>query len=36
MGLHHLRHKATIIPQDPVLFSGNVRSNVDPFDEHTD
>lgn len=36
LGLHALRSKLTIIPQDPVLFVGNIRSNLDPFDEHTD
>jgi len=28
--------KLAIINQDPVLFSGNVRSNLDPFNKHTD
>jgi len=36
IGLHELRKKITIIPQDPVLFTGDVRSNVDPFNEYTD
>ncbi|XP_058061275.1 multidrug resistance-associated protein 1-like [Anopheles bellator] len=36
MGLHQLRSRLTIIPQDPVLFSGTLRANVDPFKSYSD
>ncbi|XP_055592513.1 multidrug resistance-associated protein 1-like isoform X3 [Uranotaenia lowii] len=36
LGLHALRSRLTIIPQDPVLFSGTLRINLDPFNVHSD
>ena len=36
VGLHCLRNRLTIIPQDPVLFSGTLRLNLDPFDKYSD
>jgi len=36
-GLHDVRGRAlSIIPQEPTLFSGTIRNNLDPFSEYTD
>ncbi|KAG8809644.1 hypothetical protein FRC17_003352, partial [Serendipita sp. 399] len=36
IGLYDLRSRVTFIQQDSVLFSGTIRENLDPFNEHTD
>ncbi|KAF8598170.1 ABC transporter [Ceratobasidium sp. AG-I] len=36
IGLHTLRNAMAIIPQDPLLFSGTLRSNLDPFGIYDD
>lgn len=36
VNLNKLRSSMAIIPQEPVMFGGTVRSNLDPFNEHSD
>ena len=36
IGVHDLRKKLSIIPQEAVLFNATMRKNLDPFDEHSD
>ena len=36
VGLHDLRSRITIIPQDPVIFVGTIRENLDPFQKYSD
>jgi ABC-type multidrug transport system fused ATPase/permease subunit len=36
IGLRDLRESITIVPQDPTLFTGTIRTNLDPFDLYTD
>ncbi|XP_024639968.1 ABC transporter C family member 3 [Medicago truncatula] len=36
IGLHDLRSRLSIVPQDPTMLEGTVRSNLDPLEEYTD
>ncbi|OQV17365.1 Canalicular multispecific organic anion transporter 2 [Hypsibius exemplaris] len=36
LGLHDVRSRITILPQEPVLFSGSLRMNLDPFERYSE
>ena len=36
LGLHDLRSRLSIIPQDPTMLEGTIRSNLDPLEEYND
>jgi ABC-type multidrug transport system fused ATPase/permease subunit len=36
LGLHDLRSRFGIIPQEPVLFEGSIRSNIDPLEQYSE
>jgi ATP-binding cassette, subfamily C (CFTR/MRP), member 1 len=36
IGLRDLRSRLSLVPQDPVVFSGSLRGNLDPFNERSD
>ncbi|XP_046746878.1 ATP-binding cassette sub-family C member 4-like isoform X1 [Diprion similis] len=36
VGLHELRPRISIIPQEPILFSASLRYNLDPFEQYSD
>jgi ABC-type multidrug transport system fused ATPase/permease subunit len=36
VGLKRLRSSIAMLPQDPTIFSGSIKQNLDPFEEHDD